>query len=284
MKRNAVDFLRAFGAPTDEKTVAVFLRLSANVPHVRARTQMATTSPDSFVPTTGHLYSGPVCQGCGNADQTDFDMTTDTSELVCIKCGVVAVDHLLFQGEAEREFEDDTENRVHASFPQRFSYLMSDEYNLETVVKTGETTRTLRRGSQVQDGRPSTATSIKKRDCDKRRAIAAMEEAARKIGVPLLPTVDAIELFASFRDDRERIAYKEILQAVCLFVAATAHDRKAPALSAEPPVPSVRCPHCSVVFVTTTERAKHWTHSQPCRMANRKKDVRFSSLPMPFLC
>jgi hypothetical protein len=282
MGRNAADFLRAFGAQTDEKTVAAFSRLCVNLPQIgRLKTRQGIEVLDT---TTAHLFGGPVCLGCGNADLTEFDTTTDTSELVCIKCGVVAVDHMLFQGEAEREFEDDTENRVHASFPQRFSYLMSDEYNLETVVKTGDTVRTWRHGSQVLDGRTPTATSTKKRDGDKRRAIAAIEEAAKKLGVPLLPAVDAIELFASFRDDRQRIAYKEVLQAVCLFIAATAHDRKTPALSAEPPIPSVGCPHCSAVFVTTTERAKHWTHSQLCRMANRKKDVRRVSLPMPFLC
>ena len=280
MGRNPVVFLRAFGASTDEKTVAVFLRLCANVPHI-GRVRAQPVLPDS---TTVHLHCGPICQGCGNADQKDFDTTADTSELVCIKCGVVAVDHLLFQGEAEREYEDDTENRTHASFPQRFSYLMSDEYNLETVVKAGDTTRMPRRGSQVQDGRTPTATSVKKRDSDKRRAIATMEEAALKINVPLLPTVDAIELFASFRDDRERIAHKDILQAACLFVAASAHDRKVPALSAELPIPSVGCPHCNEVFLTTTERARHWSHSPPCRMANRKKDVRNSLLSMPFLC
>lgn len=48
-----------------------------------------------------------TCKNCKNSDPTLFAEDSKHGEIVCMKCGVVAVQSKIFQGDYERVFEDD---------------------------------------------------------------------------------------------------------------------------------------------------------------------------------
>ncbi len=48
-----------------------------------------------------------TCKNCRNSDPTLFAEDSKHGEIVCMKCGVVAVQSKIFQGDFERVFEDD---------------------------------------------------------------------------------------------------------------------------------------------------------------------------------
>jgi uncharacterized Zn finger protein (UPF0148 family) len=96
------------------------------------------------------LDSTLVCSRCKNSEPEQFEWNADNGDVVCRKCGTVAMDHALFEGEAHRNFDDDEEDKSHAG--RNVSEHYSDSYNLATVVmptdgsedKVKELKRTLR--------------------------------------------------------------------------------------------------------------------------------------------
>jgi transcription initiation factor TFIIIB Brf1 subunit/transcription initiation factor TFIIB/uncharacterized C2H2 Zn-finger protein len=229
------------------------------------------------------LPAGVVCAGCGNADAALFDTTMDTAELVCTRCGAVAVDHMLFEGQAEREFTDSgdgqEESRAHASFPHRYGHLMSAAFNLQTVIRGGNGSEDGggNRGKEREEHPHLNIhmTSTWRRDVDTQRCIAVMEQAADKLGAPADAVNDAIEQFAHARRSTERMLGKEVQMAAYLYTAMASHARKTilPVPKGEPTVP---CPTCAVMFHSTTERAQHCATSSLCKAAAVKKDAKLS--------
>jgi hypothetical protein len=266
--------LLAFGLPTTATTLAAFSQFKSAHTQRQRRKVTAPAPPPVLMP------AGLVCAGCGNADESCFDATMDTAELVCTACGVVAVDHMLYEGQAEREFADDAEeeSRVHASFPQRYGHLLSAGHNLATIICGGDrgTEPILR--ARAREEHPTLnrcATTAWRRDTDTLRCIAAMEQAAACLGASPDAQADAIERFAAARRGSERMLAKEVQMAACLATAMAAHARKV-VLPIPRGEPTVECPTCAVRFYSTTERAQHAATSPACRAAAAKKEVKLS--------
>jgi len=267
------EYLYAFGVDVNPETVVQFHKAYAKL-RKGPKAPVAMKAP----PEVSLLPSSLQCQGCGNSDERKFDTTMDTAEVVCIACGAVAVDHVLYGGVAERDFADSgEESKSHASYPHRFWYLMSDSYNLQTAVK--ETA-----ACAVEDTPCRTDTSTWRRDVDKQKAIGQMEAAGDRLRCPALAIIDAIELFAEIRDSKQRVGKKDLQKAVCLYACTVSLARRQQLPPSQEAVPTIQCLFCDEKFVTVTERAKHCANNQPCRMAARKKDQmarkRISALDM----
>jgi hypothetical protein len=247
-------FLRAFGLVVDDETTAAFHKCSTAI----KTPSKSKPPPAEPLPAVITMDQSIRCRGCGNDNEAMYDTTTDTAELVCILCGVVAVDHILFEGQSEIDYaEDGCEARAHASYPTQYNYLMSDEFNLSTT---------------------GSVSAMPRKDADTHRAIQAMEGVAARLLIPRLALDDGINLFARMRREKDRISNKDILQAACLYVAATALARKKIMLHVEVK-PSIVCNHCSSAFLTLTDRAKHYGKSAGCRMSHRKRSIN-TQMPM----
>jgi len=266
--------LDAFGLPAS--ALATFTHFRTVFTHAARKRPCA-----QVLPATQVLPAGVVCTGCGNAEEALFDTTMDTAELVCTRCGAVAVDHMLFQGQAEREFADSgdgaEETRAHASFPHRHGHLMSAAFNLQTVIRGSGSSAMPSRG-RTRDEHPHLSVSVTstwRRDADTQRCIFAMEQAAEKLGAPAHAVNDAIEQFATARRSAERMLGKEVQMAAYLYTAMAAHARKTvlPIAKGEP---SVACATCAAMFHSTTERAQHCAVSAACRAAAVKKEAKLS--------
>ena len=268
--------LGAFGLPAS--ALSTFTHFRTVLAHA------ARKRPCVDIPSAHLLPAGVVCAGCGNAEEGLFDTTIDTAEMVCTRCGTVAVDHMLFQGQAEREFADSgdgvEETRAHASFPHRHGHLMSAAFNLQTVIRgsIGGGSSGMPYRGRTRDEHPHlniSVTSTWRRDADTQRCIAAMEQAAEKLGAPADAVNDAIEQFADARRSTERMLGKEVQMAAYLYIAMASHARKTilPIAKGEP---TVSCPTCAAMFHSTTERAQHCAVSAACRTAAVKKEAKLS--------
>lgn len=282
---DASTLLHAFGLPHDEECVAVLLDTVGAFARADVREARRTaacsvpTCPATACPATvsSSVTTCPVttCPGCGAADPSLFDTTTDTAEMVCTRCGAVIVDHMLFQGQAERDFQEEGEDDpAHASFPSRYGYLMSDAYNLQTDIRNGPHGKTARR-PVCREEHPylkRAFTSTRRRDTDMRVAIGKIEAAAQRLAVSSDAQVDAVERFAKRRKHAEHMMSKDVQMAACLMLAAGAHARK-PLLSTAKPAATVQCSVCDAMFCSTAQRAEHYAATPACKAATVKRET-----------
>ena len=304
--------MEAFGIPVTPISDMKFTRLCAQVKDIqlgvcRQYHTQATNTSCSSQQQNYDIHKTPVqCVNCGNKEESMFDITTDTFDLVCTVCGAIAVDHMLYPHVAEREFEDDSESVIHTNFPAKYGYLMSDDYELETFIKrnggnkcsngAGTTAIARKKIAVVHSSRAScsssrSVTSSFCKDADKCKAIQTLEQVGKTLLISKYAVMDAIELFAKLRDGKERMMNKNMQLAACMFVTHTAHQRKHVCMAAHVKVPAsekhVRCLHCNECFLTLTDRAKHMSTSLSCRCLDRKKEImlkrKFQELDMPDL-
>ena len=226
------------------------------------------------------------CENC-NAPEAELVNHADEGELVCSRCGRVAMDHILHQGVSERRFDGETddpkEDRSHAGFPLPFSRVLSDEYQLQTIVSIPRDTpgsvlqpRSKRRKVHVYGGiqpdEPDHKPSKALTDRDKLEAIQQFEQAVLRANVCARAVDDAVDLFAALRDTKERVMDKGLRRAACLWIAHFAHVARRPMQlpSAARPEPTFPCSKCLKAFHTGVERAAHLRASPECSRASNK--------------
>ncbi len=267
-------FLSAFGLSSLPCTVMQFTRMCAHVKDIQLKPELEAnfirpalleTSPPSQT-----LDSTIICLNCSNDDARKFDTTTDTAELVCTLCGTVAVDHMLYEQIAERDFvDDDSEvSNIHTNFPSKYGYLMSDSYELETYVQGNAKVRNCRQEGELN--RASTSTACK--DRQKQAAIRLLENLGQQLGVSQFAISDAIELFAKIRNKKERMMNSMMQLAACLFVTNESQKRKIIKSQLSDDDGSVTCKYCSKALLHIPARAKHMSESPACRMLARKAE------------
>jgi len=280
------DVLTAFGLESNQRTLRTVDMLCTRMREFRASGAPASlaTGPSAHEP------SGVVCPGCGNGDVRNYDIVGEASEMVCIVCGTVVLDHMLHEGEAVRHFVDREKEdtvRPQCSRPSTYASLFSEDMNLTTVAYGGG--RGVKRPKYCVDAYPVTAVLLRPsitarcRDVDKVTAITMYEEAAARIGVPRTVVDDAVRLFAKFRDARVHISSKRLSMATCLWVCLTSHCRRLAAPPTvlhgpgEPPVPQFLCGGCGKGFLTAQQRLRHWDTTPACqqvaRAVERRKEV-----------
>jgi len=242
--------------------------------HLLERKKHEVMMTSNVTNAAAYIMDGPTplghqtltCTFCANADVREFVHSYDDGDIICRKCGRVAVSNYLFEGDATRTFtgenasaDDATRSRPHAAFPDARSYLFSDEHALRSAVApdvSEHTTVSAKYTSDAALARGQTTTWCK--DTDKQRCVTAIEDAAIKLGVCKIAVNSAIELFAALRDARQRVLHKRILMAACLLVCH-AMSRWSRAF----PVPltthayTLRCEHCNNVFHSAKNRAQH---------------------------
>ena len=242
------EVLQAFGkAGAASEQAALRLELAAaRVLRCWASWYAARTAPGGGgapAPGPRPLPPLPWCPKCG-AGEADSVVDPVTAEAVCTRCGCVVVDHMLFLGPSEREFEEDGGvSPEHAAFPDAHARLLSDQAALDVTFIRGGAGG----GPRVRRAPPHYAsddlltknqTTLARRDRDKRAAVKEVEDAADRLrggGRPHPPraVVDsALDLYAHVRDTQEHVQAKSLAPASCLLVAWS--------VAAEPPPPPLR--------------------------------------------
>ena len=252
-----------------------------------AAASAAWPTPDAHLPLAQQTI---VCTWCANADLRDFVHSYEDGDVVCAKCGRVAVSNCLFEGDATRAFaaehSDEPAPVAHASFPDARGHLFSDEYALRTMrcVAAKESgggggdaaicsvTLKLAYTSDAALLRGQTTNWCK--DTDKQRCVQLMEDAAVKLSVCRNAVNAAVVLFARLRDSRQRVTHKRICMAASLLVchADATWSRVFPSSTHTSCDAKFMCVHCSHFFCTPIARANH-ACSTPSIVRARKRKV-----------
>jgi hypothetical protein len=218
------EILHILGFGNDDCIRIVFYKLARHISEVK-------TQPNFGFQT----FSAPAvnaavykCRGCTNQDASLFVCDEVSADLICTCCGAVAVEHMLYEGEECRNFsgenDGDQEDRSHCSKPTPYSKYMSDAYQLQTFVKTTHGDALCTRKMLADTGRNQ--TSVQCKDSDKQKAFTQMEDIADKLGIANLAVMDAVEMFATERNQKERMMHKDLFAGVCLYVCHVHQKRR----------------------------------------------------------
>jgi hypothetical protein len=126
------DVLAAFQLPADGATLLEMNAAERALRDVRA----ALIARGTGAPRAQARGLSMQCRGCGSRDDASFVCVPDAGDMVCTRCGAVAVDHLLHEGESERTFADEDDapaSRSHAQRPSDFARLFSEHFQLRTA-------------------------------------------------------------------------------------------------------------------------------------------------------
>jgi hypothetical protein len=243
------EILHVLGVADDITTRIVFNKLVRHITEAKSESCIGVQAYTAPPVTAAPVYK---CRGCENQDATLFVCDEVSADLICTCCGAVAVDHMLYEGEECRNFsgenDGDQEDRSHCSKPTPYSKYMSDAYQLQTFVKTKNGDALCTRKMLVEnDGHQ---TSVQCKDADKQRAIVEMEDIAEKLGIASLAVMDAVEMFATERNHKERMMHKHLFAGVCLYVCHVNQKKRVVAVAKVLPPPV----HCKKTHAKVTKK------------------------------
>ena len=151
-------------------------------------------------------------ESCRNEDPTKFRQDEVNGDVVCTVCGLVNIEHQVHDGNMYRTFEGDADKSHHGPAPNS---LFSSTDNLRTDLGSvqGAATKVseLRNIQTRVDlnlsnmGREDRRTRIGYKERQKRAAIDQIAQCCLKLQLGDLVASRSQEVFARFRDQRERI-------------------------------------------------------------------------------
>jgi transcription initiation factor TFIIIB Brf1 subunit/transcription initiation factor TFIIB len=181
------------------------------------------------------------CQLCGNNDETFFITEYKSGDITCVKCGAIALEHVMFDGDWARNFEGE-ENT--SSIGPKPNPLLSNSANLKTSFSSTQPgvskakLKQLRLISDVVELNQSNYSALgigsasasdgamnerKTRegykDKQKLRAFDKFDSVAERLHLSESVVQKAKETFAAFRDNREHVTNFEETLSVCLIAA-----------------------------------------------------------------
>ena len=192
------------------------------------------------------LIKGLVCSLCANADERVFRRIDHEAIVVCARCGAVAAENLLCEGEWVRHFEGDEDPSFHG---QPMDTRFSCAFNLRTGFAPPAKSTSVRvhapppsardlallqsvveMGSFEEEKGAATATTAPTRggghttrqwykDTMKQRFFEDLEETGAALLLHAHTVKRAQTLFAQMRDDAEQLRDAHGVAAACLIVA-----------------------------------------------------------------
>ena len=168
-----------------------------------------------------------VCAHCGNADETLFVHEYRSGDVTCAKCGVVAVEHAIFDGDWTRSFEGEEST---SQIGPRPDPLMSSSFNLRTgmALSAGVSKAKLRMLREFQDKADMMAlgndfnerrTREGFKDKQKQRSFEKLQDVGERLRIASGVVDRSKVFFAAFRDNREHVTKLEEAIAASLIAA-----------------------------------------------------------------
>lgn len=190
--------------------------LSKDASDINERYQLAGAAQEEVV-----AYSAAptmVCENpdCRNDDETLFLEEYRSGDVICQKCGAVAMEHQAFDGDWTRNFEGEEST---SQIGPRPDPLLSARYNLRTGMSaapgvSNARLRELRLAQEFVELNQSSfgagdivehRTREGYKDKQKRKAFERLETAAERLRLNDALVTKAKGLFAAFRDNREHV-------------------------------------------------------------------------------
>lgn len=225
------------GGHLDEETKVLILGQIAPKHSTRELDEMRETVRE--IKKQGEVFEVPelaerlVCPVCGNRSQENFTHDARGGDVICLGtdgqgCGTVIEEHHRHEGPAFRKFEGEEDKTHHGPAPNR---LYSAQHNMRTsVAATGlkgatAAARLRQTAEQVELGlsnlgRDDGGTRVGYKDQQKKRAFQIIDDAAQNLSLHKQVADRAHELFATIRDDKEKLQRFYLVVAACLAQAA----------------------------------------------------------------
>lgn len=172
------------------------------------------------------------CPNCFNTDPSCFNHEYKSGDVICIKCGAIASERTMHEGDWTRSFEgEDNESTLGpASDP-----LLSSRYNLRTgiAITPGMSFEGMRKmrivakhvemgssGSGGEGGqRSERRTREGYKDEQKLKVFERLERASERLGLSVGAVARAKQLFAMHRESREHVTHLDDVVAACAIAA-----------------------------------------------------------------
>ena len=165
---------------------------------------------------------------CGNRDSDALFTDPRSGDTICTNCGEVVQDHMVDRGAAKRNFEDKEDRNHHGPASDR---LMPDSVNMRTSFhrvegqEKSKLNRLLQISNQVEMdvsnignfGKASTRTGYK--TLHKLEAFKLMNELAMNLQIHDAVIEKAKELFAKYREVKERVEKPNATVAACIMLS-----------------------------------------------------------------
>jgi hypothetical protein len=178
----------------------------------------------------GRRGGSMLCSECKNDDPKQFVTGKKSGDVTCLRCGVVAVQRAVHQGEWVRSFEGEATRSQHGAKPDP---LMSSGFNLRTrICGTDKLSKALRHAQNSvemnlsQHDSDERRTRVGYKDVMKLEAFATMLSVADSCEISDNVVARAKQLFADLRDDVEAVRQKNAVIAACLVLASRSVARE----------------------------------------------------------
>ena len=174
-----------------------------------------------------------ICKKCGNDREEEFDKDDRLAQITCKKCGIVAVERQVHDGEGIRRFEGEADPSMHGSV---LDDKYSSSHNLQTrIVETISGTMTRKQQqvkelalaqasvelnlSSMMDPNKQGRTRIGFKDDFKEDIFARMEAICESSQLHRIILERAQTIFARYRDDTERLDHCNEIAAACMILS-----------------------------------------------------------------
>ncbi len=189
---------------------------------------MSIASEGTDVITLETVAATTICNNCGNDDERGFLTDPRQGEVICTRCGAVALEHQMHDGDWTRAFEGEESTSQVGPPPDP---LLSNRANLRTgmsiapgVSKTRMRslrliTEAVEMGTSGVMGVSDKRTRVSYMDRQKVKAGIAMEAVCDRLDIPRPVLQRAKGIFAAFRESRQHVTSLSESIASCLISA-----------------------------------------------------------------
>jgi len=221
-----------------------------------------------------------VCKNpqCRNDSEIDFEKDEKVAQVTCKRCGTVALERQIHDGEWVRQFEGEVNPSMHGPPP---NHNFSSGHNLQTGMieaiggkRQAKELAIAQKNvemnlSNMMDSRKEKRTRVGYKDQMKERMFELMREVGDSIQLHPVVIERAETLFARIRDDTEQLTNKYEVAAACLILAFREKlveegeaftTMKASSNSSKPsaaPVLEFRCKYCNFPFSLKRDKIFH---------------------------
>jgi hypothetical protein len=171
-----------------------------------------------------------TCGGCGNTDAAAFFKDPRAGDVVCVRCGIVAGDAEIHDGDWTRSFEGEKKTSQQGPPPDP---LLSNRANLGVSLGAGvpgvsaarlQALNMVRAAVDLGTGASASGVSDKRtriayKDRMKVHGGMVLASVGELVGASKVTVSRARAIFAAFRDNKEHVVFLEETLAACLIAA-----------------------------------------------------------------
>lgn len=230
-----------------------------------------------------------ICKTCRNEDETEFEKDERIAQITCKRCGTVALERLIHDGEWKRKFEGEVNPSFHGPAPD---FNFSSSHNLQTgaIEVPGQAKKQARELSLTQkkvelnlsnmlDPKKEKKTRVGYKDQMKSEVFEVMQEIADSIQLHGSILQRAKTVFAEYRTDVEQLTNKFETAASCLILAFREKlkdegetfevDGAGVPIPQDDQILEFKCKYCKFPFSLARDRK---FHQKICEEKPRKED------------